>query len=133
MIDPTGGPGQAGQRDPTVVYDGGAARTVVSLGGVANLTASAVTLVAAAAGVKTKVISFRASCTGFTAAGNLFLRDGAGGTSIGFLGSVSALSAVSELETSPFVVCMTSVNTLLELFFTGTANFHYQLIYYQAP
>lgn len=123
---------QAVASTPMQVYDGGL-RTVVSTGGAVTMSGAVATLLAAAPGLKTKVLSLRMSCATFTTAGNLSARDGVAGASLLFFGYVSALGQLHEIETGGFVVAQTSVNTSFEAFFGGNAQFYYQLVYYQAP
>jgi hypothetical protein len=135
VIDPTATlNGASGASTPTTIYDGGP-RTVLSIGVVPTLSPGtpASTVIAAAAGLRTKVISFRISCSTFTTAGNVFIKDGAGGTTVGFPGYISALSQVAELQACGFVVFQTSVNTLLEIFFGGNGQLTCHVVYYQAP
>lgn len=133
MIDPTGGPGQAGQSDPTVVYDGGVARPIQTVAVNVALNATGSTAVAAAAGLKTKIIGINAYTSTFTAEGSLSIRDGAGGTIIFFIGRFIANGVRADFSIGGLQLCAGSVNTLVEVFFSGNAFIQYSLVYYQAP
>jgi hypothetical protein len=133
VIDPTATlNGSSGATTPTTIYDGGP-RTVTSKSAVLGFTNSGGEMIAAAAGLRTKVLYFRASCTIFTTAGNLSITDGAGGANLLLTGMVSALAQVTNVEASGLVLTSTSVNTALQLFSPGTFTVHYVLLYYQAP
>jgi len=132
VIDPTGGAATTGQNDPTMVYDGGVGRPILSKTNAITLNNSSVTLVTAAVGVKTKVLQFRVSCTAFTAAGALYLLDGAA-AGIAYMGQFGAVGAIGELSLAGIVVAQTPVNSALVVNWAGNGTLHYVLTYYQAP
>jgi hypothetical protein len=133
VIDPTATlNGASGATTPTTIYDGGP-RTVLSIGVILTLSAAASTVIPAAAGLRTKIISFRISCSTLTTAGNVFIKDGAGGAVVGYPGYFTAAGQIAELQACGFVVFQASVNTLLEIFFGGNGQLTCHVVYYQAP
>jgi hypothetical protein len=132
MIDPTGGAATSGQRDPSTVYDGGVSRPVLSAQAAGGMAASALTLVAAAAGLRTKVLAVSAICSAFTTAGSCYLRN-AGGATLYWLGRVGAANENLFLDLGGTMLTQTAVNTALEIYFDGNANFGVAVTYYQAP
>ena len=130
MIDPTGGAATAGASNPTIIYDGGIAYPVIST--VASPGASGA-LVAAASGLKTKLLNIHVVCSAITTAGTVYLTNGSGG---GFLLWIAQLVAAGQVSipAAGFVHCQTAVNTALWFNFGGTGgSFGVNIIYYQAP
>jgi hypothetical protein len=130
VIDPTNA---AGSRDASTVYDGGATRQIVTVSGAPGLTASGFTAVAAVAGLKTKILGLNIYVSAFTSEGSLTIKDGAGGTTIFNVARFTALGQRSDFSMGGQLICMGSVNTLVEIFYSGTASIQFTLIYYQAP
>jgi hypothetical protein len=137
MIDPTGGPGAAGQSDPTLVYDGGVARPVLQVIASSGVIGpGGVTVIPAAASLKTKIIGVNIICTTWTAEGTLVLKDGAGAASITLCGRyrTPGVGQTFAFDLGGIVIGVGSVNTLVELNYNvANATFAYQIIYYQAP
>lgn len=131
MIDPTGGPGAAGQGDPTTVYDNGP-RLVKWVGASNGLNNSGATLIAAAPGLRTKIIYWDANVTAFTTAGVFWLRDGAGSV-LFLMGTASANNLRFVAELSGIVIATGSVNTTVDIFCSGNVFIYSQVGYYQAP
>lgn len=130
MIDPTGGASAAGASG---VYDGGAERPIVTAIGSPTLNATGATVVAAAAGLRTKLLGFNLYPSAFTSEGTLSIKDGAGGSSIFLVARFTALGQRADFNMSGRMICMGSVNTLIEINYTGNAIIQYAIIYYQAP
>ena len=134
MIDPTN---VASATDPSTAYDGGAARpilTVVASSG--SLSTSAATAIAAAPGLRTKIIGLNIVCTAWAAEGTLQLRDGAGGSGIFVIARfpTPGVGARVAFDIGGKMFCQSSVNTLVEIFYNvASGTFTYNIIYYQAP
>jgi hypothetical protein len=137
MIDPTGGPGAAGQSDATLVCDGGVARPVLQvLGSSGIIGPSGATVIPAAVGLRSKIIGINIICTTWTGEGTLVLKDGAGGSSITLCGryKTPGVGQTFAFDMGGIVIGVGSVNTLVELNYNvASATFAYQIIYYQAP
>lgn len=130
MIDPTGGPGQVGQSDPTVVYDGGVARIIKRKSFGAGFTNSASQLLPAVAGMKLKVVAVTCFSYQFTAAGLAYLTSAAGDF---FLGYIGALGTACPFPTSSHVIYETNVGGALSVGSQGTMQIVFDVVYYEAP
>jgi len=124
-------PNASGGTSSTTVYDGGDPRTIITVIGAPSLNASGFTAVAATAGLKTKVLGINVYPSAFTTEGSLVIRDGS--TSIFQIARFTALGQRADFNMGGQVICQGSINTLLEIFFTGNAFIQFSLIYYQAP
>jgi hypothetical protein len=131
VIDPTGGPGAAGQHVPNSVYDGGVARNIISVR-FASLAATA-TVVAAAPGLKTKLLGVHVAFAAPSAAGPFYFKD-SGGTLLFVVHTIPTAITTLTIAMSGYVICETPVNSALVAQFDGTGpNYNLQVQYYQAP
>jgi hypothetical protein len=134
VIDPTGGAATAGAGNPTIVYDGGVARTLIPTANFpAALNNSRATLIAAAAGLTSKILSLHIICTAFTTAGLLVLQDGAGAVNHAVLAQVTALGQTWDCHADGYVFAQGALSGAITIFYTGNATFALQAVYYQAP
>jgi len=131
VIDPTGGPGQAGQSDPSVVVDGGVARPVLYTSTSGALAGTAIALVGASPGIKTKVLALSMICAAFTTAGSAYFTGGV--SPVYWIGRFGALNTNVWLDLGGIVICSTAANTALNIHFDGSATFGMAITYYQAP
>lgn len=122
--------------EPAAVYDGGR-RSVQTASFSAALNGAGTTIVAAAASLKTKVLYITVTVTSWTANGSVWLRDGAGGSTLlnidYFAGAAGVSGERAEVSCGGYIVCQTSVNTLLELHNQGNSTVVGSVVYYQAP
>jgi hypothetical protein len=135
VIDPTGGAATTGQNDASTVWDGGAARTVQSVRvGLVGLTGAA-TLIAAAAGLKTKVLGIHFLAAPPTTAGAFYLKDATSGGILLMMDQIPVtIYTTRTITMSGYVMCQTTVNSILQAQFDGTVGtFNVQVQYYQAP
>jgi hypothetical protein len=132
VIDPTGGAAAAGQTSPTTIYDGGP-RTVISSAFFSPVLNNAgTTLVAAAAGLRTKVLALHVTCQIFTTAGLLVLKDGAA-VNIAAVGNPTAIGTTYDCRVGGGIIfAQGPVNSNVDLFFVGNGAFLGQITYYQA-
>jgi len=130
MIDPNAGSASAGSSSPTIVYDGGPC-TVQNLFHSQSYTNSGLSLVAAAPGLRTKVLVVQLSCHTFTTSGFAVLKDGAG-NNLASIMLVTALGQTVQADGAGFVYTQTPVKSALQFFYTGNGGFMGQLVYYQA-
>lgn len=115
--------------EPATVYDAG--RRVVG-GQLFVMTAAAGPMVAGAAGLKTKVLSFNVACTSFSSAGGIIVTSGSGGFALMSLW-VAALGNY-VLPSTGLVLASTGVNADLWWTFSGGAGtFNVTMTWYQAP
>ena len=130
MIDPNRTAG-----DANTVYDGGGARPILTVTGALASGTAAATIVAAAAGLRAKLLGFNIFCNVWTADGNITFKDGAGGANLFQVGRVvgPGIGQRFWFDMGGNVIATGSVNTLLELNYNGTAGIVYSVIYYQAP
>lgn len=135
MIDPTGGAGTAGATNPTTVYDGGVARTVVNSALFLTINNTVANMVAATAGVSTKIIAVHISCHAFTTAGLMAVKDnGLAGGNIIAVGNPTALGTTYDIRAGGgLVVGKAGVGFTVDLYYSGNGAFSVQLTYYQAP
>ena len=131
MIDPTGGAAAAGQHAANSVYDGGVARNIVSVRFAS--TALTATVVAAAAGLKTKLLGVHVAFAAPATTGAFYFKDG-GGTLLFVVHTIPVAVTVLTIAMSGYVICETPVNSALVAQFDGTGpNYNLQIQYYQAP
>src|SRR5262245_15965544 len=115
----------------SVIYDGG--RCPLQFSSVQTaFTNSEVAQIAAAPGLRTKVLGVTLTVIAYTAAGNVLLLNGTGGPAIQTLSFFSGFGS-SNFSLGGLVLCQTNVNTLLSVKFTGTATIGVNITYYQAP
>jgi len=131
VIDPTGGAATVGQTDPTKVYDGGVARSIVSIRLASILTTA--TAVAAAPGLKTKVLGVHVAFAAPATAGAFYFKDGSSAI-LFVMHTIPVAITMFTISMGGYVICETPVNSALVLQFDGTSpNYNLQLQYYQAP
>ena len=131
MIDPTGGAATAGLNSANVVYDGGVARSIVSVRFAS--TATTATAVAATSGVKTKLLGVHVAHAAPATAGAFYFKDG-GGTILFVMNTIPVAITMFTISMAGLVICETPVNSALVVQFDGTSpNYNLQLQYYQAP
>jgi hypothetical protein len=95
------------------------------------LTNTAVVLVPAVAGLRTKVVSVVASCTSFTTAGTASINDGVNTYVLGYF---TAAGNQFNFMNGGQLIYSTGVNLPLNgSYFGGTANVAWSVTYYQAP
>ena len=128
MIDPT-----ASSTSAASVYDGGAARPIVAITGAPALNASGSVVVAATAGLRTKILGYNIYPSAWTTEGTAALKDGAGGANLFLVARFTAAGQRADFNMGGQVICVGSVNTLVELNYTGQASIQFTVIYYQAP
>jgi hypothetical protein len=135
VIDPTGGPGAAGQRDPSVVYDGGVVRPILTTTGSFGFVTNGTTVIPAAAGLKNKLLGFNIFIIAWTSEGSISIKDGAGGTNIFTVARVPTPGVGNRywFEMGGQMIGAGSINTLVELNYNATATIGFTFIYYQAP
>lgn len=126
MIDPNQQGGNS-----NAAYDGGQ-RPIVTVVGAPSLNASGFTAIAAAPGLRTKILGYNIYPSAFTSEGTLILRDGTGGATLFNVARFTALGQRADFNMGGQVICQGSVNTLIEIFYTGNAFIQFSLIYYQA-
>jgi hypothetical protein len=115
--------------EPNTVYDAGR-RAIQSLGFTTlAINGTALQIVAPAASLKTKVLALNVQCVIFNTQGTLGLTGG--GFSFWFA-QVAALGNTPSLVPG-ILHYSTSVNTALNLQYTGNATFNGSIVYYQAP
>jgi len=88
--------------------------------------------IAAAPGLKTKVLGVSLSVSVFTSGGNMFLLNGTGGSAILYLPFFSTFGS-AFFSLGGLVLCQTAVNTILSVKCTGTLTCGVGITYYQAP
>ena len=113
------------------VWDEG--RRVVQFSNVSQVfAANEFAQIAAAPGLKTKVLGVSLSVSAFTSSGNMFLLNGTGGSSILYLPFFSGF-ANAFFSLGGLVLCQTAVNTILSVKCTGSLTCGVGITYYQAP
>ena len=119
--------------DANTAYDGGTPRALQTVVGGPALNATGSTVIPAAAGLKSKVVGLVVYTSAWTTEGTAALKDGAGGTTIFNIARFTAHGQRATFDIGGQVIVSTSVNTLLELFYTGNAVLQFSIVYYQAP
>lgn len=122
---------QMSLNDPTFVYDDGRRAVQFSMLSTAFAN-SEVAQIAAAPGLKTKVIGVSLTVQAFTSSGNMYLLNGTGGTSILYLPFISTFQS-AFFSLGGMLLCQTAQNTILSVKCTGTATIGVGIVYYQAP
>jgi hypothetical protein len=131
VIDPTGGASAVGATTPNAVYDGGVARNIVAVRFAS--TATTATAVAAASGLKTKLLGVHVTHAAPATAGAFYFKDG-GGTLLFVMHTIPVAVTMFTISMAGLVICETPVNSALVVQFDGTGpNYNLQLQYYQAP
>jgi len=113
-------------------YDGGQ-RPIVTVVGAPSLNATGFVAIAAAPGLRTKLLGYNIYPSGFTSEGSLVIRDGVGGATIFQVARFTALGQRADFNMGGQMICQGSVGAAIEIFYTGNAFIQFTLIYYQAP
>jgi len=124
--------GAISTKEPATVYDGGR-RAIVTTNSSGGLASTAFEVAPATAGMRNKVLSVNVICAAFTTAGSVYLRNGADSATLFWITRVTTVGQNYFFNLGGHIITQTTVNSALQIYFDGNANFGVSVIYYQAP